>query len=335
MKKIFCFGELLLRLSPMAAGQWIQEASMSAYLGGAELNVANALAGWELPVKYSSALPDNSLSGDIKAHLVTKKIDISAIHAIDGRIGVYFLPAGTDLKSAGVIYDREGSSFSKLKPRMINWEKVLEDCGWFHFSAISPALNEQVAAVCKEGLEVASRKGLTISVDLNYRSKLWNYGVSPTTVMPDLIKHCDVIMGNNWSAESLAGVRSIISSSEGVSDEQLQDAASVSMSEMKQRFSKAQCIAYTFRLPGKYWACMQLGSNFYRSGQYKILKTVDKAGSGDCFMAGLIYGHAHSMEPQETIQFATAAAVGKLQERGDATRQTVEMITQKMVSDGQ
>lgn len=334
MKKIFCFGELLLRLSPMSGGQWIREASMSAYIGGAELNVATALAMWGLPVKYSSALPVNSLSDEIKAFLSNKRIDISAIHAIDGRIGIYFLPAGSDLKGAGVIYDREGSSFSKLKPGMVDWEHLLDDCGWFHFSAISPALNEQVAAVCREGLEVASRKGLTISVDLNFRSKLWNYGLSPTAVMPDLIKFCDVIMGNNWSAESLAGIISVLKSSEGASGEQLHEAASVSMSGMKERFPKAKCIAYTFRLTEKYWACLHLATGFYQSKQYKVSETVDKAGSGDCFMAGLIYGHMHRMQPQEMIEFAAAAAVGKLLERGDATQQTVEMIKEKMLSNG-
>src|SRR5205814_9248602 len=142
--------------------------------------------------------------------LAENNIDTSAIHVSGNRIGVYYLPQGADLKHAGVIYDRAYSSFAELRPGMINWDEALEGCSWFHFSAISPGLNESVVAVCKEALQAASSKGLTISVDLNYRSKLWKYGSDPITIMHELVYYCDVIMGNLWSAESLLGIRSSI-----------------------------------------------------------------------------------------------------------------------------
>ena len=138
MNKVFCFGELLLRMSPVLDKEWIKNSGMTVYIGGAELNVANALAKWKVPVKYFTALPDNYLSKEILEHLEESNIDTTAINISGNRIGIYFLPQGTDLKHAGVIYDRAHSSFAELKPGMINWDAALEGCSWFHFSAISP-----------------------------------------------------------------------------------------------------------------------------------------------------------------------------------------------------
>ena len=166
MKKIACFGELLLRLSPDFNGEWIKQASIPSYVGGAELNVANALAVWQQHIKYITVIPENSLSQDIVQHLSNRSIDTSGISFADGRIGIYYLPQGSDLKHAGVIYDRADSCFAQLKTGQIDWDNALEDVNWFHFSAISPALNQNVADVCKEALEAATKKRITISVDL-------------------------------------------------------------------------------------------------------------------------------------------------------------------------
>lgn len=327
---VFSFGELLLRLSPALNKEWIHTHSMIVHVGGAELNVAGALARWNVPSKYGTALPDHYLSKEIIESLQEKNIDTSAIHLSGSRIGTYYLPRGAELKSAGVIYDRAGSSFWELKPGMINWNKVLEGCSWFHFSAICPALNENVVAVCKEALEVASAKGIRISVDLNYRAKLWQYGKLPKEIMPELVRYCDVIMGNIWSAEILLGLEPTIQSSEGKSREELIDAAGKSMLQLHRRFPKAGTFAYTFRLEKEYWAVLQHGKEQVVSQKYLIKDVKDKAGSGDCFMAGLIYGFYHRHALQQTINYAAAAAVGKLQEEGDTTRQTVEMVKEKM-----
>ncbi|HWJ24990.1 MAG TPA: PfkB family carbohydrate kinase [Flavisolibacter sp.] len=176
MKKVFCFGELLLRMSPELGGAWIRNAHMPVFVGGAELNAATALARWNVPVAYGTALPENALAEEICRSLEGKGIDTSRIIFSGKRIGCYYLPQGADLKNAGVIYDREYSSFSQLKPGQIDWDRLLKDVEWFHFSAISPALNADVAVICKEALQAASEKGITISVDLNYRAKLWQYG---------------------------------------------------------------------------------------------------------------------------------------------------------------
>lgn len=328
MSNIFCFGELLLRLSPVLKGGWIKQASMPVYMGGAELNVASALANWNLPVRYCTALPRNYLSEEIIAVLKEKNIGTEPIVFSGNRIGTYYLPQGNDLKTAGVIYDRAYSSFAGLKPGMINWDDVLNKCKWFHFSAISPALNEDAAAVCKEALEAAVAKGLTISVDLNYREKLWQYGKKPVDIMPGLVKYCHVIMGNVWATEILLGISSPLKNSDGKTKQELIDAAGASMLKLHQNYPDANSFAYTFRFEKNYWALLQHGAHMVLSKEFVVNKTVDRVGSGDCFMAGLIYGIHHKLSSQEIIDFATAAAYTKLFIKGDATTASVEEINQ-------
>jgi 2-dehydro-3-deoxygluconokinase len=327
---IFCFGELLLRLSPSLQRQWITKSAMPVYIGGAELNVATALAKWKTPVKYFTALPDNYLSREIIEELNAKDIDTSAIHLSGNRIGSYYLPQGTDLKNAGVIYDRAHSSFAELKPGMIDWENVLTDCTWFHFSAISPALSQNAANVCKEALDIAVSKGLTISVDLNYRAKLWQYGKRPEEIMPELVKHCRVIMGNLWAVESLLGIPSPVKDSNGKHMPELLKATKENMLQLHKAYPRAASLAYTFRLEKEYWAVLQHGAETKISRPHFIGETMDKVGSGDCFMAGLIYGLHHQRLAQYTIDFAAAAAVGKLQVVGDATNQDIDDINKLM-----
>jgi 2-dehydro-3-deoxygluconokinase len=328
MKKVFCFGELLLRMSPELGGAWIKNASMPVFVGGAELNAATALARWNVPVAYGTAIPENALSKEISFALEEKGIDTSGILYTGKRIGCYYLPQGADLKNAGVIYDREYSSFSQLKPGQIDWENLLKDVSWFHFSAISPALNADVAAVCKEGLEVASAKGITISVDLNYRAKLWQYGKKPVEVMPELVQYCDVIMGNLWAEEVMLGIpvpENLLREKEAL----IKQAQSASEQIMK-GYRKCRQVANTFRFDVnqgvKYYATLFKEDRLYLSNEHNTELIIDKVGSGDTFMAGLIYGNYQGLNAQEIIDFSASAAFTKLFIKGDATTASVEEI---------
>ncbi len=329
MPKILCFGELLLRMSPSLDQQWIRRAEMPVYVGGAELNAARALAKWDLPVKYVTAIPDHYLSKEIITELERENIDISSIQLFGDRIGVYYLPQGADLKNAGVIYDRANSSFSELRPGMIDWKNVFSDCDWFHFSAICPALNQNVVDVCKEALEIASQMGLTISVDLNYRAKLWKYGKKPVEVMPDLVKYANVIMGNIWAAEDLLG----IPVEKDIHDKKSRDAylehSKKTSLEIMHQYPNCIYVANTFRFRNNegltYYATMYK-SDLAESKQFETEKVIDQVGSGDCFMAGLIYGIKHDYKPEMIINYAAAAAFGKLFEKGDSTLRSAESV---------
>jgi 2-dehydro-3-deoxygluconokinase len=334
MGKILCFGELLLRFSPEGEGQWLKSHDLPVYLGGAELNVATALANWKLPVSYFTILPENYLSKDILAALDDRRILTDTIFLSGERIGIYYLKQGLDLKNQSVIYDRAHSSFGELKKGMINWDLVLHDVSWFHFSAISPALSESVADVCLEALQAASKRNITISIDLNYRPKLWRQR-NPHGVMSELLLYCDVVMGNIWSAHDLLGIP-LDSHMIQVNDRAiyLQHAHQTSVRILK-RFARVKTVACTFRFEeGElgiiYYASLYSAHHWADSYVYKSEQIVDKVGTGDSFMAGLIYGLYNKQPEGETIQFATAAGFGKFFEKGDSTTQGLEIIRSRI-----
>jgi 2-dehydro-3-deoxygluconokinase len=327
-------GELLLRLSPSPKDTVADKHPMLLFVGGAEANVATALAGWNVPVTYCTVLPDNFMSQYVIQYLQRKKINTSPILFSGSRIGLYYLETGADIKG-GVVYDRERSSFSELKKGMIDWDKVLEGIGWFHFTAISPALNQNVADVCLEALEAASKKNISISVDLNYRSKLWKYGKQPVDIMPALVKYCDVIMGNIWSANTLLGTAVDEHIHDKKSKQAYVDHATQTSKDIIQLFPKCKVVANTFRFDSEndhilYYTTMLYNGQPYVSNEFTCAGVVDRSGSGDCFMAGLIYGLlSNPDQPQELLNYATAAAFGKLQEHGDATDQDVLSVEEE------
>ncbi len=330
ISKVLCFGELLLRISP-AATEDAEKHPFLLFVGGAEANTATALAAWNIPVKYFTVLPDNFMSRYVLNYLEYKGIYTSSIMFSGNRVGVYYLDRGADLKSS-VVYDRDHSAFSELKRGVIDWDKVLRDVSWFNFTAISPALNENVADVCLEGLEAASAKNITISVDLNYRSRLWKYGKQPVEVMPALVEHCDLVMGNIWSANNLLGTNI----DEGIHDkgtkkDYLEHARATSL-EIMDRFPKCKTVANTFRFDSDknhllYYTSLYKDGIQYNSSEFRTQGVVDRSGSGDCFMGGLIYGSYLQHSPQDMVDYATAAAFGKLQEQGDATGQDILTVS--------
>jgi 2-dehydro-3-deoxygluconokinase len=331
-KKVLSFGELLLRICPDAGGDWLKENVLPFYVGGAEANVATALALWDIPSAYFTALPDNMLARQLAGYLEDKGIDASRVLYQGERLGLYFLPKGKDLKNAGVIYDRDHSSFSALQPGTIDWDAVLTDVGWLHFSAISPALNARAAKVCKELLEAAAgKKGITISVDLNYRAKLWQYGVAPTEVMPGLVQYCDLVMGNLWAAEKMLGIPVDNElTGRGRKEDYLEHAQRTS-ARILAMFPRVKQVAKTFRFDQgekgiHYYTSFFTGGELYASRDYFSAEILDKVGSGDCFMAGLIRGLYRGQPIPEVLEFATAAAFSKLFIPSDATDQRVEDI---------
>ncbi|ULQ53557.1 sugar kinase [Flavihumibacter fluvii] len=330
MKKVLCFGELLLRLSPVLNGDWLRKHNTPIFPGGAELNVAMALSRWNLKVKYITALPDHYLSHEVLAHLQQQGIDTSGIVFSGRRIGTYYLPIGQDLRHTDVIYDREHSAFSEIKTGMINWDELFDQVGWFHFSAICPALNENVAEVCEEALQVAAKKGIRISLDLNYRAKLWQYGKNPVDIMHRLLPHCHLIMGNIWSANTLAGIPVDANIHQGANQDTYLDHAAKTATAIKQAYKNCETVALTYRFEKgegiDYFGTLHLANGDYCSPLFSTPHVLDRVGSGDCFMAGLIYGIYNEHRPHHVISFAAAAAFGKLQEYGDATYQTIAEV---------
>jgi 2-dehydro-3-deoxygluconokinase len=330
------FGELLLRITPDAQGDWLQQNSLPVFVGGAELNVATALALWDVPSRYFTALPKNGMSAQIVSFLEEKEIDTSSIFYHGNRVGLYFLTKGQDLKHDALIYDRAYSAFAELTLGQVNWDAVLDGVTWFHFSAICPAISQNAADVCKEVLEVASKKGITISVDLNYRAKLWKYGKEPIDVMPELAQYCDLIMGNVWAAERMLGTPVSPDVTESGQKSLYVKEAQKSSEAIIKRFPKCKAVANTFRFDAnntdvQYYTVLYTDGQPYLSGEYAAETIIDKVGSGDCYMAGLIYGFYNGLDPQQTVNFATAAAFTKLFVNSDATNKTVEEIEKEII----
>jgi len=329
MGNVLSFGELLLRLSPDTEGQWLINNSMPVHVGGAELNVARALALWQIPVKYFTGLPDNYLSHQIVQSLQQSKIDTSPIQFCGQRIGTYYLPQGLDVKNAGVIYDRARSSFASLQKGTINWDAILEGVSWFHVSAICPALNADAAEVCEEVMQVCNKKGITVSIDLNYRAKLWQYGVPVHEVMMRLAPYCDLIMGNVWAAEKMLQIPVHPELVTIDKKENYLEQALITSQQIIKNYPRCKAVANTYRFDHKgilYYTTLYTESQLHVSSVYTTETVIDKVGSGDCYMAGLIYGFYRQQAPQDIVEFATAAAFQKLFIKGDATNKTVEDI---------
>ena len=330
MGKVLSFGELLLRICPDGDGEWLAENKLPFYVGGAELNVATALALWDIPSAYFTALPENFMSEQIVGYMNNRNIDTSKIHHGGDRIGLYYLPKGKDLKNAGVIYDRANSAFAMLQTGTIDWDKVLDGVTWFHFSAICPALNQAAADVCLEAVKAASAKEITISIDLNFRAKLWQYGKKPSEIVPQLAQYCDLIMGNIWAAEKMLGIAVPEGIVEADDKNTYLEQAKKSSEEIIKQYPKCKWVANTFRFDYqkgiRYYTALYTNNELLVSKEYLSEKILDKVGSGDCFMAGLIYGFYQNNDPLQTLNFATAAAYNKLYIPSDATTATVADI---------
>lgn len=320
----------MLRISLDSEQEWMQQRRFPFSIGGAELNVASALARWGVPVGYVTALPENELVKPILATVASRGVDVSPVLTMGDKVGLYYLSAGKDLKSAAVIYDREGSSFSKLRKGMLNWDALFKEVSFFHFSAICPALNQHSAAVCEEALHEAQKRNIKVSIDLNYRNQLWNYVDSPHQVMSILLSSCALVMGNVWAANALLGIPLDQQALAKESKAGFQEAALACSLNLMEKFPNCELVANTFRFKTEsqlqYYSCLYAQGELYTSKEYVAKQVVDMVGSGDCYMAGLLYGTYHSFSFQKTIDFATAAAFSKLFIREDATNLGVQEV---------
>lgn len=336
--KVLSFGEILLRICPDMSEDWVSSNQLPFYVGGAELNVATALALWEVPSAYLSAMPDNAICQSILEYLKAKRVDVSKMKLTGDRLGLYYLPKGKDLKNAGVIYDRANSSYAALSRGDIDWDAVFDGVSWFHFSAICPAINQEIADLCLDAVIAAKEKGIFVSLDLNFRSKLWKYGKSPIEVMPAMADYCDLIMGNIWAAHNMLGTslaepfREVLPT---YPKEDLLKQATKTSQELITRFKNCSYVANTFRFDYKekgiqYYTTLYVQDSLTVSNEYVSENILDRVGSGDCFMAGLIYGLYNGKSNQETLAFATAAAYDKLYIPSDATTSTVSDIEKRI-----
>lgn len=331
-KKVVTFGEIMLRLAPEGFLRFSQADRFEVVYGGGESNVAVSLANYGIPVDFVTRLPKNDIGECAMMELRKRGVGVDKIIWGGDRLGIYFLETGAVSRGSKVVYDRAHSAVAEIETGMIDWDAVFEGVEWFHWTGITPAISQGAADVCLEAVKAASDKGITISTDLNYRAKLWNYGGDREKIMTELTSYCDVILGNEEDAEKHFGIHP-----EGVDvHKDAHDVkAEVFLSVCKQmmaKFPKAKKVITTLRgsisATHNTWAgVLYDGKKMYETRQYQITDIVDRVGGGDSFMGGLIYGLLkYPGDDQNALDFAVAASALKHTIKGDANLVSVEEV---------
>jgi len=328
MKKYITFGEIMLRLKTPNWERFFQSPILEATFGGGEANVAVGLARFGLNVAYVSVIPNNSIGDACIGELKKQGVDISLIVRKGNRLGIYFLEAGANQRPSKVIYDRSRSAIAEAKPGDINWDKVFDGASWFHISGITPAISLSASVLSLEAVKKAREKGITISCDLNYRSKLWKYGKSAPEVMTELVKYVDIAMGNEEDCQKSLGVKVDVDVESG--ELQIQQYKELT-DKVLSLYPHLQKIAITLResYSADYngWsAVLNNRSEFLVSKKYEIHNIVDRVGGGDTFAAGLIYGFDNLNSDKEALEFAVAASCLKHSIPGDLPLLSVEEV---------
>ncbi|TFG04440.1 MAG: sugar kinase [Promethearchaeota archaeon] len=335
--RVLTFGEIMLRLSPPNFSRFTQARSFDVIYGGGEANVAVSLANFGIPVDYVTRLPNNEIGEACIQYLRQFGVNTNKIIRGGDRLGIYFLETGASTRSSKVIYDRANSAIATATPDMFDWEKIFDGITWFHWTGITPAISQNLADICLDAVKTARRKGIIISCDLNYRSKLWKYGKKPSEIMPELINYCDVAIGNEEDADKVLGIKApdtnIIS---GEIDATKYEHV---VKEIKKRFPNLNYIAITLR--GSISASHNTWSGVIYDGkemligpQYDITHIVDRVGGGDSFMGGLIYGLLTKKDDLNyTLRFALAASCLKHTIFGDFNLVSTEEVLKLMKGD--
>jgi len=337
MKKIVTFGEIMLRLSPPGAQRFVQARSFDIVYGGGESNVAVSLANFGLNTEHVTRLPAHEIGEACLQFLRQHNVGTRYILRGGERLGTYFLETGAVMRGSQVVYDRANSSFATIKPGMVNWKDIFQDTGWFHWTGITPAISEGAATVCLEAIQTARKMGVTVSCDMNYRAKLWQWGKTAREVMTQLVDNCDVLIGNEEDAEKVFGVKApdVDVTAGKVSCEQY----GIVCNELHKKFPGLKTIAITLR--GSISASHNTWSGLlWQNGQifqapvYDITHIVDRVGGGDSFMGGLIYGLlTFSDDSQKILNFAVAASALKHTVFGDFNLVTVSEVEKLMNGD--
>lgn len=339
MQKVVSFGEIMLRLATPGYQRFIQTNQLNATFGGGEANVAISLANYGIPVEFVTRLPNNEIADWCISELRKYNVGTDQIARGGKRVGIYFLETGAVARPSKVVYDRAHSSIAEVEKGMFNWEEILKDATWFHWTGITPAISQGAADACLEAIETANKMGVPVSCDLNYRKNLWKYGKKASEIMPNLVAGCDVILGNEEDAEKVFGIKPEGFKVEHTGGEV--DAAEFESvcKQLMQKFPRAKKVIITLRgsinANHNTWGGCLYSDKLYQSKRYDITHIVDRVGGGDSFMGGLIYGLlTHEADDQKALDFAVAASCLKHTVYGDFNLVSVSEVENLMKGDG-
>ncbi len=325
MQKLISLGEILMRLSCENHLRFSQANKLEVVYGGSEANVLITAANFGLNADFVTVLPDNDLGRTAVSELKINEVGTGNILFKNGRLGLYFLEQGAVNRSSKVIYDRANSAFSEINRAWFNWEEILKDCDWFHWSGITPAISQNAADVCRDAIETAFGMGIKISADLNYRANLWQYESDPQEIMKEFVAKSDILLAGHYACQQFFDLRTKDGSNKELA------------ARLKEKFPKLKKIAITNRKEinashHKWSASLFNGSEVLESELYDIFPIVDRVGTGDSFMGALIYG-LQNYDDQKALDFATAASSLKHTIPGDFNRVTKEEVLKLVEGD--
>lgn len=322
MAKIVTFGEIMVRLGAPDYLKLIQTDKFDVSYAGAEANVAVSLANYGMQTDYITCLPDNPIAERCIMDLRGHKVGVDNIQRSGKRMGILYLETGSNARPSKVYYDREDSSIAAVQPGSIDWNEILKDADWFHWTGITPALSENAASECLKAIKTANEFGVTVSCDINYRGNLWRYGKTAAEVMPEMVAGSDIILGNEEDCEKVFGIKPQYFDAEKTNGTIDQSAFRSVCEQMMQMFPRCKKMVVTLRgainANHNTWGGVLFdGKNLFESRRYDITDIVDRVGGGDSFMGGLIYGLLHYDNDQDALEFATAASCLKHTIKGD------------------
>ncbi len=333
-KKVVTLGEIMLRLSTPDFKRFVQSDTFDVTYGGGEANVSAALCNYGLNGVFVSKVPNNPIGQSAINHLRRYGVDTQFIARGGNRLGIYFLETGASMRASQVVYDRADASISDVDASEFDFDKIFEGADWFHTTGITPALSDKAAALTEAALKAAKAKGITTSIDLNYRKKLWSKEKA-REVMTRLCQYVDVCIGNEEDADTTLGFTS--KGTDVTKGELNLDGYKDVFQQMKEKFG-FKYIASTLReshsASDNGWSALVYdGTEFYHTKQYEV-RIVDRVGSGDSFASGFIYGLVTGMAMGDAAEFGVAASAIKHTIPGDLNHATLNEVKELVKGDG-
>ena len=326
MAKVVTLGEIMLRLSPEANRRFVQAEKFEVIYGGGEANVAVSAANYGHEAYFVTKLPKHEIGQSAVNALRKYGVKTDYIARGGDRGGIYYAETGASMRPSKVIYDRANSAIAEADAADFDFDAIMKGASWFHWSGITPAISDKAAELTKLACEAAKRNGVTVSVDLNFRKKLWT-SEKAQSIMKPLMKYVDVCIGNEEDAELCLGFKPDADVEGGNTDAKGYEGI---FKGMMQEFGFKYVVSTlreSLSATHNGWKAMIYnGKEFYVSKRYDIMPIIDRVGGGDSFSGGLIHGLLTKGNQGDALEFAVAASALKHTINGDFNLVSVEEV---------
>ena len=317
MGKIVTLGEIMLRLSPAGNRRFVQVDDFDVIWGGGEANVAVSCANYGHDAYFVSKLPEHEIGQAAVNALRRYGVDIRHVARGGKRVGIYYCETGASMRPSKVIYDRAGSAIAEADPEDFDFDAIMEGADWFHWSGITPAISDKAAELTRLACEAAKLHGVMVSVDLNFRKKLWT-SEKAQSIMRPLMQYVDVCIGNEEDAELCLGFKPEADVEGGETNAEGYKGIFRAMAREFGFKYVVSTLRESYSATHNGWKAMIYnGEEFYESKRYDIFPIIDRVGGGDSFSGGLIHGLLTMKSQGEALEFAVAASALKHTIPGD------------------